>query len=328
MKPKVFVSRRIPDRGLSKVLEFCDAEVWEDELPPSAETLLEKCKDCDGLLSLLTDKIDGEFLDKLPKLRVVSNYAVGFDNITVEDCTERGVAVGHTPGVLTDTTADFAWALLMSAARRVVEGMDYVRAGRWKTWGPMLLMGQDVYGATLGLLGLGRIGSAMAERAKGFNMRIIYYDPFRREDLEKDLNLEYVDLDTLFEQSDFLSVHVPLTPETDGMVNAARFKQMKKTAILVNSARGPIVNTEDLYHALKNGDIAYAGVDVTDPEPIAADHPIVSLPNFIVCPHIASASVETRSQMAEIAASNLIAGLKGEPLPAQVNAGVIAKRTK
>ncbi|NLE62100.1 MAG: D-glycerate dehydrogenase, partial [Planctomycetes bacterium] len=279
-----------------------------------------------GLLSLLTDKIDGEFLDLCPKLRVVANYAVGFDNIDVDDCTARGVAVGNTPGVLTDTTADFAFALLMSSARRVVEGMDFVRAGRWKTWGPMLLQGRDVYGATLGLLGLGRIGSAMAERAKGFHMRVLYYDPFRREDLEKDLNLEYVDLDTLFSQSDFLSVHVPLTPETDGMVNAARFKQMKKTAILVNSARGPIVNTKDLYEALRDGEIAYAGVDVTDPEPIQVDHPILKLSNFIVCPHIASASIETRGNMAEIAANNLIAGLKGEPLPFPVNKGVIAKR--
>ncbi|NLT41108.1 MAG: D-glycerate dehydrogenase [Anaerolineae bacterium] len=326
MKPKVFVSRRIPDRGLEKVLEFCDAEVWEDELPPSREVLIEKTRDCEGLLSLLTDKIDGEFLDQCPKLRVVANYAVGFDNINVDDCTARGVAVGNTPGVLTDTTADFAFTLLMSAARRVVEGMDYVRAGRWKTWGPMLLLGRDIYGATLGLLGLGRIGSAMAERAKGFNMRVLYYDPYRREDLEKELNLEYVDLDTLFEQADFLSVHVPLTPETNGMVNAARFKQMKKTAILVNSARGPIVNTNDLYEALRDGEIAYAGVDVTDPEPIQTDHPILKLSNFVVCPHIASASIETRGRMAEIAADNLIAGLKGEALPAPVNKGVIAKR--
>lgn len=328
MKPKVFVSRRIPDRGLDKVLEYCDAEVWEDELPPSREVLIEKVRDCEGLLSLLTDKIDGAFLDQAPKLRVVANYAVGFDNINVDDCTARGVAVGNTPGVLTDTTADFAFTLLMSSARRVVEGMDYVRAGRWKTWGPMLLLGQDIHGATLGLLGLGRIGSAMAERAKGFRMRVMYYDPFRREDLEKELNLEYVDLDTLFREADFLSVHVPLTPETEGMVNAARFKQMKKTAILINSARGPIVNTTDLYHALRDGEIAYAGVDVTDPEPIGVDHPILKLNNFIVCPHIASASVETRSQMAEIAANNLIAGLKGEALPAQVNKGVVPKRIK
>ncbi|MGI6208509.1 MAG: 2-hydroxyacid dehydrogenase [Anaerolineae bacterium] len=328
MKPKVFVTRRIPDRGLNLVLEFADAEVWEEELPPPRDVLLEKVQDCEGLLSLLTDKVDGELLDRAPKLRVVANYAVGFDNIDVDACSERGVAVGNTPGVLTDTTADFAFTLLMSAARRVVEGMDYVRAGRWKTWGPMLLLGRDIYGATLGLLGLGRIGSAMAERAKGFNMRVLYYDPFRREDLEKDLNLTYVDLDTLFSESDFLSVHTPLTPETHGIVNAKRFKQMKDTAILINSARGPIVNTEDLYHALRDGDIAYAAVDVTDPEPIPADHPILKLNNFIVCPHIASASIETRGKMAEIAANNLIAGLKGEPLPAQVNKGVVPKRIK
>lgn len=310
------------------MLEFADAEVWEEELPPPRDVLLEKVRDCEGLLSLLTDTVDAELLDRAPKLRVVANYAVGFDNIDVAACTERGVAVGNTPGVLTDTTADFAFALLMSAARRVVEGMDYVRAGRWKTWGPMLLLGRDVHGATLSLLGLGRIGSAMAQRAKGFNMRVLYYDPFRREDLEKELNLEYVDLDTLFREADFLSVHTPLTPETEGMVNAERFRQMKKTAILVNSARGPIVNTEDMYHALRDGEIAYAAVDVTDPEPIPADHPILKLSNFIVCPHIASASIETRGKMAEIAANNLIAGLKGEPLPAQVNPGVVPKRIK
>ncbi len=326
MKPKVFVTRRIPDRGLSKVLDFCDAEVWEEELPPSREVLLEKVKDCEGLLSLLTDQVDGELLDQAPKLRVVANYAVGFDNIDVDACTKRGVAVGNTPGVLTDTTADFAFTLLMSAARRVVEGMDYVRAGKWRTWGPMLLLGRDIYGATLGLLGLGRIGSAMAERAKGFNMRVIYYDPFRREDIEQDLGIEYVDLDTLFEQADFLSIHTPLTPDTEGMLNAKRFKQMKNTAVLVNSARGPIINAKDLYVALRDGDIAYCAVDVTDPEPIHMDDPLLTLPNYIVCPHIASASIETRGQMSEIAADNLIAGLKGEPLPAQVNKGVTPKR--
>jgi glyoxylate reductase len=328
MKPRVFVTRRIPDRGLKKVLEFTDAEVWEDELPPSREILLEKVKDCEGLLSLLTDKIDGELLDHAPKLRVVSNYAVGFDNIDVDAATQRGVAVGNTPGVLTDTTADFAWTLMMAAARRVVEGMDYVRAGKWKTWGPMLLLGCDVYGATLGLLGLGRIGSAMAKRARGFDMRVLYYDPFRREDLEKELNITYVDLDTLLRESDFISIHTPLLPETHHLMNAEAFKKMKRTAVLINSARGPIVDTMALYEALRDGEIAYAGLDVTEPEPLPKDHPLLTLPNVIVCPHIASASVETRGLMAEMAADNLIAGLKGEPLPTQVNRGVVPKRIR
>jgi glyoxylate reductase len=326
MKPKVFVTRRIPERGLKMILEACDAEVWQDELPPSREILLEKIKDAEGLLSLLTDKIDGELLDKAPKLRAVSNYAVGFDNIDVDAATARGVAVGNTPGVLTDTTADFAWSLLMSSARRVVEGMDYVRAGKWKTWGPLLLLGRDVHHATLGLLGLGRIGSAMARRAKGFDMRIMYYDPFRREDLEKELGIEYVDLDTLFRQADFLSVHVPLTPETHHLLNAEAFGKMKKTAILINSARGPIVDTMALYEALRDGEIAYAGLDVTDPEPIPADHPLLTLTNVVVCPHTASASIETRGKMAEMAADNLIYGLRGEQMPTQVNKGVTGKR--
>ncbi|MGQ9554192.1 MAG: 2-hydroxyacid dehydrogenase [Anaerolineae bacterium] len=326
MKPKVFVTRRIPERGLRKILDFCDAEIWEDELPPSREILLEKVKDCEGLLSLLTDNIDSELLDKAPKLRVVSNYAVGFDNIDVDAATLRGVAVGNTPGVLTETTADFAWTLMMSAARRIVEGMDYVRAGRWKTWGPMLLLGRDVHGATLGLLGLGRIGSAMARRAKGFDMRVIYYDPFRNEAIEQELGITYLDLDTVIREADFLSIHTPLTPETHYLLNRERFRMMKPTAILVNSARGPIVDTMALYEALRDGWLAYAALDVTDPEPLPANHPLLTLSNVIVCPHTASATVETRSRMAEIAADNLIAGLKGEPLPAQVNKGVIAKR--
>jgi len=326
MKPKVFVTRRIPDQGLKKVLEFCDAEVWEGELPPPREVLLEKVKDCEGLLCLLTDRIDAELMDHAPKLRVVSNYAVGYDNIDVDAATERGIAVGNTPGVLTDTTADFAWALLMAGARRVVEGMDYVRAGKWKTWGPMLLLGRDVHGATLGLIGLGRIGSAMAKRAKGFDMRVIYYDPFRREDLEKELNIEYVDLDTVLREADFVSIHTPLTPETRGLMNAEAFEKMKPTAILVNSARGPIVDTMALYEALRDGKIAYAALDVTDPEPLPADHPLLTLSNVVVCPHTASASIATRGKMAEMAADNLIAGLKGESLPTQVNTGVIPKR--
>jgi glyoxylate reductase len=326
MKPRVFVTRRIPERGLKKILDFCDAEIWEEELPPPREVLLQKVRDCEGLLSLLTDKVDAELMDHAPKLKVISNYAVGYDNIDVDAATARGIAVGNTPGVLTETTADFAWALLMSAARRVVEGMDYVRAGRWKTWGPMLLLGQDVYGATLGLLGLGRIGSAVARRARGFAMRVIYYDPYRRQDLERELNIEYVDLDTLFQQSDYISIHTPLTPETYRLVNRERFKQMKCTAILVNTARGPIVDTMALYEALRDGEIAYAALDVTDPEPLPADHPLLSLTNVVICPHIASASVETRSRMAEIAADNLIAGLKGEPLPAPVNPQVVPGR--
>lgn len=318
-RPKVFVSRKFPEKGLRMITEACDAEVWPGELPPPRDVLLEKVKDAEGLLSLLTDKVDAELLDKAPKLRVVSNLAVGFDNIDIPECTKRGVLVGNTPGVLTETTADFAFALMMAAARRVVDGDNYTRAGKWKTWGPMLLLGQDVHHSTIGLLGLGRIGSEMAKRCKGFSMRVLYYDMFRREDLEKELGITYVDVDTLLRESDFVSIHVPLTNETRHMLNAEAFKKMKKTAILINSARGPIVDTMALNDALRSGEIAGAALDVTDPEPITMDHPLLGAPNCIICPHIASGSVATRTKMAEIAALNLINGLKGEPMPAPVN---------
>jgi len=319
MKPKVFVSRIIPDQGLDLVKEFCDADIWEGELPPPRDVLLSKVKDIEGLLCLLTDRVDAELLDNAPNLKVVSNYAVGFDNIDVAECTKRGIPVGNTPGVLTDTTADLTWALLMAAARRIVEGADYVRAGRWKTWGPMLLLGRDVYGATLGIIGLGRIGAAVAKRAKGFDMRILYYDIRRQEDLEREWGLEYVDLDTLLRESDFVTIHTVLSPETYHLIGEREFQLMKETAVLVNAARGPIVDPEALYKALKEGQIAYAALDVTEPEPINMDSPLLELDNIIIVPHIGSASYATRGKMAEMAARNLIAGLKGERLPTCVN---------
>lgn len=318
-KPRVFVTRTIPEGGLRLVREACDMTLWEDDLPPPHDVLLAKAHDCDGLLSLLTDRIDGALIDSCPKLRVVSNYAVGFDNITVPDATARGVLVGNTPGVLTETTADFAFALLMAAARCIPEGIDYVRAGKWQTWGPLLLLGHDIHHATLGLVGLGRIGAEMAKRAKGFDMRVVYTDVMRREDLEASLGLEYASLDEVLAQSDFISVHTPLTTETRGLLGPAAFGKMKRTAIVINTARGPIINTDALVDALRNQVIAGAALDVTDPEPLPADHPLVQLPNCIVVPHIASASHHTRTRMAEIAAENLLAGLRGEPLPAGLN---------
>ncbi|HEX8034741.1 MAG TPA: D-glycerate dehydrogenase [Ktedonobacterales bacterium] len=324
-KPRVFVSRIIPDAGLNLIREYCDATIWQEELPPPRETLLRETRDADGLVSLLTDRIDGELLDACPRLRVVSNMAVGFDNIDIPAATERGVLAGNTPGVLTETTADFAFALLMASARRIVEGVDYVHAGRWKTWGPMLLMGADVHHATLGLVGLGRIGAEIAKRARGFDMRVLYYDVFRREDLEQSLHIEYAALDEVLAQADFVSVHTPLTPETHHLMNRERFAKMKSSAILINTARGPIVETDALVEALREGRIGGAALDVTDPEPLPADHPLVSMPNCIVVPHIASASAATRGKMAEIAARNLIAGLKGEPLPNGLNPDALGK---
>jgi glyoxylate reductase len=276
-------------------------------------------------VSLLTDRIDPELMDACPKLRVVSNMAVGFDNIDIPAASERGILVGNTPGVLTETTADFAFALLMAAARRIVEGVDYVRAGRWKTWGPMLLMGADIHHATLGLVGLGRIGAEMAKRAHGFDMRVVYYDVQRRKDLEQSMGITYLPLDDVLARADFVSVHTPLTPETHHLMNRERLGRMKSTAILINTSRGPVVETEALIEALRNGTIGGAALDVTEPEPLPADSPLVSLPNCIVVPHIASASGVTRGQMAEITARNLIAGLKGELLPAGLNNDALGK---
>jgi len=320
-KPKVFITRLIPEAGLEMVTDFCDADVWEEELPPPREALLSRVRGVDGLLSLLTDRIDAQVMDAAgPGLKVISNYAVGFDNVDVGEATRRGIPVGHTPGVLTDTTADFAFALLMAAARRVVEGDKFTRAGRWKTWGPKLLLGRDVTGATLGIIGFGRIGKGMARRAQGFNMRVLYYDPYCRDDpYARQVGAECVDLETLYAQADFISIHTPLTEETHHLIGADAFRRMKPTAILINTARGPVVDPEALYQALTTGQIAAAALDVTEPEPIPSDSPLLTLDNIIITPHMASASVATRGKMATIAAANLIAGLKGEPLPHCVN---------
>jgi glyoxylate reductase len=318
-KPRVFVTRLIPEEGLHLVRDACEMDLWEDELPPSYNVLLERARDCDGVLSLLTDRIDSNFLDLCPEVRVVSNFAVGFDNIDIPAATKRGVLVGNTPGVLTETTADHAFALLMAAARRIPEGIAYVRAGKWQTWGPLLLLGNDVHHSTLGLIGLGRIGVEMAKRARGFDMRVMYTDVIRREDLEASLGLEFRPFTDVISQADFISIHTPLTQETHSLLGSAEFQQMKPTAIVINTARGPIIDTPALVEALQNGTIAGAALDVTDPEPLPADHPLVQMSNCIVVPHIASASQRARARMAEIAAHNLLAGLKGEQLPNGLN---------
>jgi len=277
----------------------------------------------DGLLSLLTDTIDAELMDAAPRLKVVSNYAIGYDNVDVEAATERGIMVCHTPGVLTDTTADFAFTLLACVARRVVEASEYVREGRWKTWGPMLCLGYDLHGATLGLVGLGRIGSGVAKRATGFDMRVLYHDVSRQPSREEELGLTYVDLETLLRESDFVSLHTPLTPETHHMMGREQFTMMKSTAILINTSRGQVVDQKALYEALVSGGIAGAGLDVTDPEPILRDDPLLTLDNCVVVPHIASASVATRTMMATMAAENLIAALQGRMPRNPVNPEVL-----
>jgi lactate dehydrogenase-like 2-hydroxyacid dehydrogenase len=320
-RPKVFVARRIPDEGLSAVTAATDATVWPDDLPPPRDELLRAVAGCDGVLTLLTDRVDDEFLDAAgPQLKVVSNYAVGFDNVHVPACTARGIPVGNTPGVLTETTADLAFALMMAAGRRLPEGDRYVRAGKWKTWGPMLLLGPDVHGATIGIVGFGRIGQAVARRAAGFGMKILYHDVQRADPaVEDEHSAAFLPLEKLLAQADFVSLHVNLTPETRGLMNAEKLGWMKPTAVLVNTSRGPVVDPAALATALRDGQIFAAALDVTDPEPIPTDDPLLSLDNCLVVPHIASASHATRSKMAEMAAANLLAGLRGERLPTPVN---------
>jgi glyoxylate reductase len=320
-RPHVFVSRRISEEGLERIVAQTDADVWQEDRPPSRTELLQRVAGVDGLLSMVTERIDDELLDHAGlQLKVVSTFAVGFDNIDVAACTRRGVVVGNTAGVLTETTADAAFALLMAAARRIPEGVEYVRQDRWKYWSPMLLIGRDIHHATLGILGFGRIGREMAKRARGFDMQVLYYSRHAAssED-EMRLGARHASMDDVLAGSDFVSLHVTLTPETHHLMNHERLAKMKRSAILVNASRGPVVDPDALYDALKNGVIAGAALDVTEPEPMPGDHPLLTLPNCLVVPHIASASVATRARMASIAAENLLAGLKRQPLPSFVN---------
>ncbi len=329
VKPKVFVTRILPDAGLRLIKDACAAEIWTDPLPPPPAVIRQKIAGCDGLVSLLTDKIDAALLDAAPRLKVVSNFAVGFNNIDVPACTERGICVGNTPGVLTEATADMAFCLLIAAARRVVEGHQYTLAGKWKTWEPLGHLGQDLAGRTLGVIGMGRIGYALAKRCHGgWDMKVLYHDVQRNPKAESDLGARFVDLDTLLRESDFVSLHADLNDKTRGMIGTEQFQKMKRTGVFINSARGPLVDQKALAAALKNGTIFAAGLDVTDPEPPAMDDPLLKLANVILAPHIASATVQTRNAMAEICANNLLAGVSGQNLPAWVNPEVEGKRRK
>jgi glyoxylate reductase len=316
----VAVTRKIPDAGIEPLREATKVELWDRELPPTPEELDALLDGCDGAITLLTDQIDGSVLDRHPGLRVISNFAVGYDNIDVPAATERGVLVCNTPEVLTNATADHTWALLLAAARRIPESIAYVRDGKWKTWGPLLLLGQEVSGATIGIVGLGRIGKEVAKRARGFDMRVLAFDPFEDAAFAREHGVSYVPLEQLLAESDFVTLHVALTPDTQHLIGAAELDRMKPTAILVNASRGPVVYTDALIDALRNGSILGAALDVTDPEPLPADHPLVNMTNCIVVPHTASATVQTRDRMAELAARNLLAGLRGERPPAAVNA--------
>lgn len=324
MRSRVFISRVIVEDALQPLASRADLDIWPEDGPPPRDELLRRVSGVDGFLSMVVDRVDDELLDRAgPQLRVVSNFGVGFDNIDVAACTRRGVAVGNTAGVLTETTADAAFALLMAAARRIPEGVRYVREDRWRAWQPLLLLGSDVHHATLGIIGFGRIGREVAKRARGFDMRVLYHSRHRAtpED-ELRLDAQAVELDELLAASDFVSLHVSLSPETRHLINRQTLGRMKRSAILVNTSRGPVVATDDLYTALRDGVIAGAALDVTDPEPIRADHDLLTLPNCIVVPHVASATVETRRKMTSIAARNILAGLDHQPLPSFVNPDV------
>lgn len=320
LKPKVFVTRRILDAGLELLRENYNLEVWPHQTPPPYELLREKVQQVNGLLCLLTDRIDSSLIQEASSLKVISQMAVGYDNIDILAATARSIPVGNTPGILTNATADFTWALLMAAARRVVEADSFVRAGKWLTWEPTLLLGADIAGATLGIVGFGRIGRAVARRAKGFDMRILYCSRQRRDsEVERSIGAEYADLDVLLRESDFVTIHAALSEETYHLFGDRQFQLMKPEAILINAARGAIVDEDALYRALINSEIAGAALDVTEPEPIKSDSPLLKLDNVVIAPHIGSASYRTRSKMAELAAQNLLAGLQGSPLPHCVN---------
>ncbi len=320
-KPRVLVTRRLFPEAIKIIEESAEVEVYpSDEDPIPREVLLEKAKDKEGLLLMLTDRADGELFDAAPRLRVVSNYAVGYNNIDVAEATRRGILVTNTPGVLTDATADCAFMLLLAVSRRLVEVDRFVREGRWvKAWGPRMLLGSEVTGKTLGILGLGRIGRAMVPRAKGFKMRVLYHSRTRNKEAEEKLGVEYRSFEGLLRESDYLSIHVPLTEETRGMIGVDELRMMKPTAYLINTARGPVVDEEALIRALKEGWIAGAGLDVHAREPLEPDNPLIKLDNVVLTPHIGSATYETRLAMALKAAENLVAALRGQRPPDLVN---------
>lgn len=313
-KPKVLVTRNFFDQAIEHIKTVAEVEIYPSEDDPiPREILLEKVQHVDGLLPMLTDRIDQELLDRGKHLKVVSNYAVGFNNIDVPEATKHGVMVTNTPDVLTDTTADCAFMLLMSISRRLVEVDKFIRDGKWvKAWGPKMLLGSDITGKTLGIIGLGRIGKALVPRAKGFKMKILYHDYYRNTEAEKELGVEYSSFDEILAESDYISLHVPLTTETESLMGETEFKKMKKTAYLINTSRGPVVDEVALAKALKEKWIAGAAIDVHRKEPTDPDNPLLKLDNIIVTPHIGSATNETRLAMAMRAATNLTAALKGE----------------
>ncbi|MDQ0215172.1 glyoxylate reductase [Oikeobacillus pervagus] len=315
MKPIILITRKLPDAAIKDLKNQYHIDMWEEEdVPIPREILLEKSKNVDALLTMITEKIDEELIANAKQLKVIANCAVGYDNVDVETATKYGVAVCNTPDVLTDTTADLTFALLMVTARRMIEAEKYIQNGQWKSWSPFLLAGKDIHHKTLGIVGMGKIGSKVAKRAKGFDMNILYHNRTRKIEVEEEIGAKYCSFEELLRTADFVVCLAPLTPETEGMFQKEQFNMMKKDAIFINVGRGPIVNEQDLYEAVKNGVIGGAGLDVFEKEPIDETHPLLTLPNVVALPHIGSSSVETRMRMIQLSCSNIDQILK-EKIP-------------
>jgi len=321
MAPRVFVTRPIPQQAQSLLDGSLDVEVWTQQTAPP---IRDRIADLDGILTYGHEPVTAAMMDAAPRLKVIANMGVGYDHIDVAAATARGISVGYTPGVLDETTADMAFALLLAAARNVVRGDRFIRDGKWIKYDPDLLWGAQVHGATLGIVGLGRIGSAVARRALGFGMRVLYHNRHRAPQLEEQLGVEYASLADLLAQSDFVSIHTPLTPETHHLIGREELSRMKRTAILVNTARGPVVDGSALYEALRDGVIVGAGLDVFEMEPIPAGDPLLALENVVLCPHLGSATEQTRTRMGLMAAECVLAGVRGLPLPYPANPEVSA----
>ena len=318
--PNVLVTRTIPQPAIERIRAGCDVRQWESDDPMPRAALLEWAQGVDGIFCVLTERIDAELLDAAgPQLKVVSTMSVGYDHVDVGALRARGVLLGNTPGVLTETTADLALALLLATARRLPEAWAAVKQGTWGPWQPLWMTGSDLHGSTVGIVGLGRIGAAVGRRLLGFGCTLLYSGPRPRPDLAEPLGATYVPFEQLLAESDFVTIHCPLNDRTRHLIDAAALRRMKQSAILVNTSRGLVVDQEALYAALADGQIAAAGLDVTTPEPLRPDHPLLSLPNCVVLPHIGSATTGTRTQMALMAAENLLAGVLGQPLPNEVS---------
>jgi len=323
---QIYITRRLPDEGL-RILKKYDLDIYEGDIPPSKKEILQGVQGKDALISLLTDPIDKDVIDASPRLKIIANYAAGVDNIDISRATQKGILVTNTPSVLTETTADLTWALILAIARRIIHGDDMMRQRKFLGWSPKLLLGADVYKKTLGIIGLGEIGCAVARRAKGFDMSILYHNRIRDKKKEKKLDASFVDLETLLVNSDFITLHVPLTAETYHLIGRNEFKMMKKSAYLINTSRGKCVHESALIEALSKGWIQGAALDVFEHEPDVSSH-LVELPNVVLAPHIGSASRETRGKMAIMVAENVLAVFRGEIPPNCVNLDALKKEFK